>query len=106
MYTMLSLLFFLLTCLFIILGVQFHRGRWLRLLAGNTFGDLPKEKTLLASKETSHLMYFSAVFCLFIWWWLTFSKNRLLFWCGVGLALIVYGITLIKSLKEWLRTGY
>lgn len=52
------------------------------------------------------MMYFSAGFCLFIWWWFTFSENQLLFWFGIGIALIVSGFTLFKALKEWIRTGF
>lgn len=101
-----TILIFLFTLVFIILGVQFQRGRWLRLLSGNTFGDLSKEKAISVGRKTSRLMYFSAGFCLFMWWWITFSENQVLFWFGIGVALIAGGFTLIKALKEWIRTGY
>ncbi len=106
MNLVITILFFLLTILFIVLGVQFRRGQWLRILSGNTFGDLSKEKAISVGRKTSRLMYFSAVFCLFMWWRITFSENQLLFWCVIGIALIVSGFTLIKALKEWIRTGY
>ncbi|WP_314576151.1 hypothetical protein [Enterococcus gilvus] len=106
MNIVITILFFLLTILFIVLGAQFRRGKWLRLLSGNTFGDLPKEKAISAGRKTSRLMYFSAGFCLFLWWWITFSEKQLFFWCGIVIVLIVSGFTLIKVLREWIRTGY
>ena len=101
-----TVLVFPLVFLFIILGVKFQRGKWLRLLSGNAFGDLPKEKAISVGRKTSRLMYFAAVFCLFLCWWINFSESQLLFWFGIGVALLVSGFTWLKSLKEWVRTGY
>ncbi|OFI46895.1 hypothetical protein BG262_03650 [Floricoccus penangensis] len=44
--------------LFIILAIQFRRGKWSRLIAGNTFGDRPKEKVDKAAKTVSNLLIY------------------------------------------------
>ncbi|WGI20112.1 hypothetical protein [Latilactobacillus sakei] len=97
---------FLFAILCIVLGIQFQRRRWLRLIAGNSFGDLPLEKSISVSQQTSWFMYLLGLFSLFICWWLNFSRNRMLLWIGIGIILLSCGVILIKAIKEWIKTGY
>lgn len=92
--------------LFILMGIQFRRGKWLRLIAGNTFGDLAKEDAARIGRKTGIMMYFAAFICLFVAWWLLFSDNQLLLWIVMGFSLILSIVILVSSLKKWLKDGY
>lgn len=101
-----SIFLLILMILFILMGIQFRRGNWLRLIAGNTFGDLAKEDAARIGKKTGIMMYFAAFICLFVAWWLMFSDNQVLLWIVMGVSLIPSSIIFVSSLKKWIRDGY
>lgn len=101
-----SIFLLVLMILFILMGIQFRHGKWLRLIAGNTFGDLAKEDAARIGRKTGKMMYFAAFICLFVAWWLLFSDNQLLLWIVMGVSLIPSSIILVSSLKKWIRDGY
>lgn len=101
-----SIVLLVLMILFIIMGVQFRRGKWLRLIAGNTFGDLAKEDAVKIGRKTGIVMYFAAFICLFVAWWLLFSDNQVLLWIVMGISLILGGVLLVSSLRQWIRDGH
>jgi hypothetical protein len=101
----LGIILIVLMLMFILMGVQFRRGKWLRLIAGNTFGDLAEETAIKIGRQTGIVMYLAAVMCLFFAWWLMFSNNQVLFWSGIGILLIGSGILLVSSLRRWMKHG-
>lgn len=100
-----SVVLVLLAFLFVLLGAQFRRGKWLRLIAGNTFGDLPADEAVVVGRKTGIVMYVSAILCLFVWWWLFYSENQVLLWWVLAIFLILCGILLFTSLRNWVKTG-
>lgn len=56
----------LIALLFLVLGIQFQRGKWLQLIDGNTFGELSKSDPQKAGKCTSYCMYIVFLFFLAI----------------------------------------
>lgn len=63
---MIILIEFLLIALALILslmGYKFKKGKWLRLIAGNTFNDFPKEASDI-SPFIGILMYVASIFVL------------------------------------------
>lgn len=101
-----SMILLLLLVFFIVIGRQFRRGKWLRLIAGNTTHDLPKKVEIQFAKKTGLVMYSAGAFCLFIAWWLLFSDNQLLLWLVFGAILILSGIILVINLRRWIKDGY
>jgi hypothetical protein len=101
-----SIFLLVLMILFTLIGIQFRRGKWLRLIAGNTFGDIAKEDAARIGRKTGIMMYFAAFICLFVAWWLLFSDNQVLLWIVMGISLILSSIILVSSLKKWIRDSY
>lgn len=99
-------IFLVFAILFLIVGVQFYRGKWLRLLSGNNYGELPVKEAIIIARKSSYLMFFAAIYIIFLWWWLYFSENIVLFWCVTGVALLVSVVIPVKSLHHWIKTGY
>ncbi|EKQ3613518.1 TPA: hypothetical protein ACN1ND_000327 [Enterococcus faecalis] len=49
----------------LLLGINFRKGRWLRLIAGNIFNDYPNEKAEVTGKLLGIVLY-GASLCLLI----------------------------------------
>lgn len=100
-----SILSLLVAFLFVLLGIQFRRGKWLRLIAGNNFNELPQEVAINSGKKTGFVMCFAGLFCIFIAWWLLFSENQVLLWIVLGIYLFFSLLLLVTSLKKWIKEG-
>ncbi|KAF1298161.1 hypothetical protein BAU15_09965 [Enterococcus sp. JM4C] len=90
--------------LFLIIARQFQRGRWLRLIAGNTFGEIPKDKLQKVSKQSSHWMYFASLFSILIALSLLTENRKILYFCLI-LTIIIGAIGISYSLVTWLKNG-
>lgn len=58
-----------LSILFFVVGYQFRRGKWLKLLAGNWEQDMPSDKAEKVGKATGIIMYICTIYfiALSIW---------------------------------------
>ncbi|MGM0124598.1 hypothetical protein IGI37_001976 [Enterococcus sp. AZ194] len=88
----------------LLVGRQFQKGKWLRLLAGNTFNELPKEKLAKTAKSCSYCLYFTSLLCLLSALALVLNNPLLLYLvCILG---VIYGITgICYAFKKWLKNG-
>lgn len=97
---------FLLAGVLFLVAFKWRRGKWLRLLAGNTFGDIPVDEAKKSAGKCSVLLNTSGVFILLITLSLVFSweDNKLtLALVGVFLAFSLYHLVL--GLKDWVKNG-
>lgn len=88
--------------LFLIVGIQLLRGKWLRLVAGNTFGDLPTKQAKICGKFVGGSLIVFALFFLLIQW--NILSGILLQGLCFVLTLIAFGM-IIHYLFHWVRTG-
>lgn len=87
------------------IAFKWRRGKWIRLLAGNIFGDIPEEAKKSAEK-CSILISVAGVFILLITLSLVFDwedSKLTLALVGVFLAFSLYH--LVVSLKDWVKNG-
>lgn len=63
MILIIEILLVVLAFLIFIMGYKFRRKKWLRLIAGNTFNDSPKEASNIAP-FVGILMYIASIFVL------------------------------------------
>ncbi|EGO7946533.1 hypothetical protein FEW58_000681 [Enterococcus faecalis] len=54
-----SIFLLILMILFILIGIQFRRGNWLRSIADNTFGDIAKEDAAKIERKTGRVRHFT-----------------------------------------------
>lgn len=99
-----SSLTILLGVLFLILAIQFKRGKWLRLLAGNTFNDFTNDQSKKLGQSTSYCMYLSSVFCFILSYSFIYENLKLL--CFVAILVFFIGcIGIIYAFRSWLKNG-
>ncbi|EOL43185.1 hypothetical protein RV11_GL000600 [Enterococcus phoeniculicola] len=93
----------LLAFLFLLLGIQFHRGKWVLLIAGVT-KSTPKELAQKNGKVASYCMYFAFIYCLLLG--LSFLMQQTIFLRGMIILGILVGIGgIVYALKEWVKNG-
>lgn len=81
----------LIALLLIVIGVQFIRGKWLRLLAGNLFGEIPKSKTVKSGRVVGSLCLIGAVLAIMVIANLAGYVSDTLIW-GLIIALVILTI--------------
>lgn len=89
-----------------LVAFKWRRGKWLRLMAGNIFGDVPEEEAKKTAGKCSVLINTSGVFVLLLTLSIVFSweDSRLtLALLGLFLAFSLYH--LVVGLKEWVKNG-
>lgn len=90
---------------FLILAIQLFRGKWLRLIAGNTFGDLPKEAAIRAGRVVGWLL----VGLIVLFGLIIADTFFHIFGALIKLILLVITITsfylILKYLRHWVKTG-
>ena len=99
-----SIFFILLALLFLLMGIQFQRGKWLKLLAGNTFGGIPNDNAKIVGKSTSYCMYFASIFC-FVLAFGIFRDNSKVVYFTIILVFFVGVVSIIYALSNWLKNG-
>lgn len=95
----------LLAVVFFLLGWQFRRGKWLRAVAGNTFGELPREQALKVGRSTGLVLYYAGGFCLFTAYYLQLGRFDGLFYTVFGITLVLALGLLVSRLKVWVKEG-
>lgn len=90
---------FLLTVggVFLVLCIQFFRGKWLRLLAGNTFGNI---SPVMAAKDGKHVALIMLIFGLALIL-LAFTDSR-----TDMLSLILFSVGTIYTISLVILTYY
>lgn len=91
----------LLAGLLFMVAFKWKKGKWLRLLAGNTFGDASLEKARNITKKCSVLINVTGIFILLITLSIVFSLDSKIILSLLGIFLIYAGYYLVVSLKEW-----
>lgn len=93
-------LMIILSGVLIIFGLKLRQGKWLRLIAGNTFNDLPTTQAQKIGKLTGLILYGSALLCLIISFIILYkTKLTSLIILSITLSLLV-GFMVIFSIRK------
>lgn len=92
--------------IFIIIGVQFRRGKWYALVAGNTFKDKPSNIQKEGANKASLFLFFIGIFFIafYILDLLSINSRTLLF-LFVALTMIYSIYSIIKTIKNYIKFG-
>lgn len=90
--------------LFLMFGIQFQRGKWLRLIACNNFGKLSKSDAQKAGKCTSYCMYIVFLFFLAIAFCFG-TENLKILRLLVVFSVLIAEFGIFYATKEWLKNG-
>lgn len=90
---------------FLIAAVQLFRGKWLRLIAGNTFGDVPKKTAKKAGRIVGWLLIAGILFMGllildFVFHIFSFVINIILIVITVAAFYVIF-----SYLRHWIKNG-
>lgn len=95
-----------LAILFLICAIQFKRGNWLKLVAGNTFSDSDMATQMRSAKSTANFLFIISGFFLFFYVMDYFDiKVRFIFILFVASILIYSLVKIIKYIKHYIKFG-
>ena len=86
------------------MGIQFQRGKWLRLSTGNTFGDIPNDKVKKVGKSTCYCMCFSSIFCFVLSYGIFRDNSKILCFMTI-FGFIIGSVGIIYALNSWVKNG-
>lgn len=66
MILLIVLLLIIVSIVLLIMGFQFRKGKWLNLIAGNTFNDYPHNTAIESGKIIGIIMYISSIILIFL----------------------------------------
>lgn len=76
---------------FLIIGIQLMRGKWLRLLAGNTFGDAPQADAQKAGRSVGLICFICTALASSIFINIIFNSGTTLT-IGLGFSLFIIAV--------------
>lgn len=92
--------------LLIIVGIQLRRGKWYRIVAGNTFKDKPIEVQKKGALGASSIAFLVGVFLLIVYILMFFDiQTRFLIIPVIVIAIVYSLFTLYKYLKRFIKYG-
>lgn len=90
----------------ILIGRQFRRGKCLRMLAGNSFNDLPKEQVAKTGKLTALFLFLIALDSLLVAFYILSNKGKMVVVIMTGCILVASVLIFIRSMVQWLKIKY
>lgn len=92
--------------LLISVGIQFRRGKWYRLIAGNTFNDKPIKIQKNAAKGASNIAFIVGALQIVFFIFIKMKLNTRLLIIVVVIPLVLYAFYMIfHFLKDFIKNG-
>ncbi|MEI5994314.1 hypothetical protein [Candidatus Enterococcus mansonii] len=96
---------FLISVFFLITGMQFIRGKWLFLLAGNNFGQAPTKVAIRAGKIAGTIFLLMSVLSIVVLFSIIYNVRLNFLPFIIIIAMLYSFIVIVRSIKYWLKNG-
>lgn len=101
--TVIILIILSLFCIF--WGYQLRRGRWLKSIAGNNFGELPEDTAKELGKKGGFSLYIVGFLIGLFSVTFIFDMTVILY-SIIAISVIISLITIPWAIKKWIERGY
>ncbi|OTN89884.1 hypothetical protein A5819_002382 [Enterococcus sp. 7E2_DIV0204] len=96
---------FLTGTFFLVAGIQFIRGKWLFLLAGNNFGQATNKEATRAGRIVGLIFLLTFLLCITIMFSIIYDFRLTFLPVIMGIVLLYSYVVIIRYIVHWIKNG-